>query len=198
MAVNEQDYSGFAIDPKTGKRHELQHLPEDASEWQSQIYQLEVGDKVLAGLQGVVNLPLQELTNRTAYLRAELLKRGAVTKFITLSKNSWLEQLDGESLRFKYIYEDESIGRTMQPQMILTPASLQAASDAQLDALIETQEGRLIIWADNQPNADIDAYLTLFAIAETITDGSEEDTKDTLSPEDIQDVISDMYPDDDV
>lgn len=196
MAIIEQDYSGFAIDPKTGRRHEFQHLPEDASEWQSQIYCLEVGDKVLAGIQGVVNLPLQELTNRTAYLRAELLKRGAVTKSITLSKNNWFEQIDGESSRFKYIYEDADIGRTMQPQMILTPASLQTASDAKLDALIETQEGKLIIWADLQPNADIDAYLTLFAIAETITDGSEEDTKDTLTPEDIQDVIEDVYPDD--
>ncbi len=84
----------------------------------------------------------------------------------------------------------------MQPQMILKPASLKTASDAQLDPLIETQDGQLIIWASLQPEDDINAYLTLFAITDTITDGSEEDTKDTLTPEDIADIVDDVYPDD--
>ena len=197
MAIIEEDYIGIGIDPRTGRRHAINHLAEMA-EWEPGIYRFEENDAVVGGPQGVDNLPLQELANRTAYLRAEMLKRGAVTQFLTLSKDNWVEQIDGESSRFKYIYEDESIGRTMQPQMILTPDSLQIASDAQLDSLLETQEGKLIIWANLQPQADIKAYLTLFAITDTITDGSEEDTKDTLSPEDIQDVISDMYPDDDV
>ena len=195
MAIIEEDYVGIGIDPRTGRRHAINHLSEMA-EWEPGIYRFEENDAVVGGAQGVDNLPLQELTNRTVYLRAEMLKRGAVTKSLDLLKDNWIEQIDGETSRFKYIYEDADIGRTMQPQMILTPDSLQIASDAQLDPLLETQEGKLIIWANLQPQADIKAYLTLFAITDTITDGSEEDTKDTLTPEDIADIVDDVYPDD--
>ena len=195
MAVIEEDYIGIGIDPRTGRRHAITHLSEMA-EWEPGIYRFEENDAVVGGAQGVDNLPLQELTNRTVYLRAEMLKRGAVTQSVTLSKDNWFEQIDGEKSRFKYIYEDATIGRTMQPQMILTPDSLQIARNAQLDPLLETQEGKLIIWSNLQPEDDIRAYLTLFAITDTITDGGEEDTKDTLSPEDITDVIDGMYPDD--
>ena len=195
MAIIEEDYVGIGIDPRTGRRHAINHLSEMA-DWEPGIYRFEENDAVVGGAQGVDNLPLQELTNRTVYLRAEMLKRGAVTKSLDLLKDNWIEQIDGETSRFKYIYEDADIGRTMQPQMILTPDSLQIASDAQLDPLLETQEGKLIIWANLQPQADIKAYLTLFAITDTITDGSEEDTKDTLTPEDIADIVDDVYPDD--
>ena len=195
MAIIEEDYVGIGIDPRTGRRHAINHLSEMA-EWEPGIYRFEENDAVVGGPQGVDNLPLQELANRTAYLRAEMLKRGAVTKSLDLLKDNWIEQIDGETSRFKYIYEDADIGRTMQPQMILKPASLKTASDAQLDPLIETQDGQLIIWASLQPEDDIKAYLTLFAITDTITDGSEEDTKDTLSPEDIADIVDDVYPDD--
>lgn len=195
MAIIEEDYVGIGIDPRTGRRHVINHLSETA-EWEPGIYRFEENDAVVGGAQGVDNLPLQELANRTVYLRAEMLKRGAVTKSLDLLKDNWIEQIDGETSRFKYIYEDAAIGRTMQPQMILKPASLKTASDAQLDPLIETQDGQLIIWASLQPEDDINAYLTLFAITDTITDGSEEDTKDTLTPEDIADIVDDVYPDD--
>lgn len=70
MAVIEQDYVGFGIDPKTGKRHALNHLPKVA-EWQDAIYQYEQKDKLIGGVDGIDNLQGQELANRTEYLKAQ-------------------------------------------------------------------------------------------------------------------------------
>lgn len=67
MAVNEDDYIGFRVDPDTGERHELRHLQESAT-WEPQVYQFEDGDKLIGGTDGIDNLPLQELANRTRYL----------------------------------------------------------------------------------------------------------------------------------
>ena len=69
MAVNYNDYMG--IGPSTddsGTRHTINHLPE-TPEWESDVYQIESGDYMLGGRLGVANLPIQQLVNRTAYLK---------------------------------------------------------------------------------------------------------------------------------
>ena len=198
MAVIEQDYTGFAIDPATGKRHTLQHLPEDGTDWEPQVYLLEEGDKVLGGIQGVVNLPIQELTNRTAYLKSELIKRGAVTKTITLAASGWTNITSSSLGNYVYVYEDADIGATMIPQVIVLPHYLDIAEAAGINNIVQTLSGKLIIWADEIPSADIAVQLTLFAVASSITDGDSSDTSDTMDENDIHDVISGTYPDDDV
>ena len=202
MAVNEQDYTGFALDPATGKRHTLQHLPEDITEWEPQVYMLEEDDKVLAGIQGVVNLPLQELTNRTAYLKAEIAKRGAVTKTITLAASGWTSAADADvesSLgSYVYTYEDADIAATMIPQLIPTPQSLSTVQTSGINDIVQTLDGKLLLWADQVPSEDITAQLTLFAVASSIAAGDSSDTSATLNENDISDVISGVYEDDGV
>jgi len=76
MAIKEQDYYGFALDPVTGERHKLEHLPVMAA-WEELIYQLADGDKLTGGVDGCSNLPHQELANRTEFLKvlgSQLLK----------------------------------------------------------------------------------------------------------------------------
>ena len=70
MAVNEQDYVGFAPDPRTGTRHVPNHLPKMAV-WEDEIYQREDEDMLIGGRWGLDNLPMQQLANRTLYLYTE-------------------------------------------------------------------------------------------------------------------------------
>ncbi|MBQ8691959.1 MAG: hypothetical protein IJ520_02335 [Synergistaceae bacterium] len=200
MAVNEQDYVGFALDPATGKRHTLQHLPEDITEWEPQVYMLEENDKVLAGIQGVVNLPIQQLTNRTAYLKSEIAKRGAVTKTITLAASGWASSADAETESslgsYVYTYEDADIDATMIPQLIPAPQSLSAVQTSGINDIVQTLDGKLLLWADQVPSEDITAQLTLFAVTSSIAAGDVDDTSPTMDDSDIGDVISGMYPDD--
>jgi hypothetical protein len=67
MAINEKNYVGFAIDPRTGKPHNLRHLPKMA-EWEKGVYLYECGDKFIADVDGIDNLPGQQLANRTEFL----------------------------------------------------------------------------------------------------------------------------------
>ena len=67
MAVNYDDYTGYALDKTTGMRHAIKTLPETA-EWEEGIYQFENGDKCIGGVGGIDNLPIQQLVNRSAYL----------------------------------------------------------------------------------------------------------------------------------
>lgn len=46
----------------------MANLPEE-SVYESSIYQLEINDKVLAGTDGIVNLPFKQLANRTSFLK---------------------------------------------------------------------------------------------------------------------------------
>lgn len=71
QGVNENDYVGFGISKTTGKRHEINHLPENAF-WETGIYQYEQGDKLIGGVDGIDNLPLQQLANRTLFLKNRL------------------------------------------------------------------------------------------------------------------------------
>ena len=70
MAINERNYVGFAINPKTGKPHAIRHLPKMA-EWEKGVYLYECGDKFIADIDGIDNLPGQQLANRTEFLYAE-------------------------------------------------------------------------------------------------------------------------------
>ena len=69
MALNEGSYIGFGpIVKGSTVQHDINHLTETA-EYADKIYQLETNDFAIGGPSGVLNLPLQELTNRTAYLK---------------------------------------------------------------------------------------------------------------------------------
>ena len=69
MAVNENGYVGFGPVAKGSTTlHEINHLTETA-EYAEKVYQLETNDYAIGGPSGVLNLPLQELANRTAYLK---------------------------------------------------------------------------------------------------------------------------------
>lgn len=69
MALNEGSYIGFGpIVKGSTVQHDINHLTETA-EYADKIYQLETNDFAIGGPNGVLNLPLQELANRTAYLK---------------------------------------------------------------------------------------------------------------------------------
>lgn len=72
MAINENDFIGFgpAVD-NAGARHTINHLPE-TEEWEDEIYQIETGDYVVGGGNGVANLQPRQLANRTAYLKKKI------------------------------------------------------------------------------------------------------------------------------
>lgn len=70
MAVNTNDYVGIGAssDGDSGTRHTINHVPE-TSDWEEEIYQIEQGDYLLGGRNGVLNLPATQLANRTKYLK---------------------------------------------------------------------------------------------------------------------------------
>lgn len=72
MAINENDFIGFgpAAD-NAGARHTINHLPE-TEEWEPEVYQIETGDYVVGGGNGVANLQPRQLANRTAYLKKKI------------------------------------------------------------------------------------------------------------------------------
>lgn len=70
MAINERNYVGYDISPKTGRPHRIRHLPKMA-EWEPGVYLYEPGDKFVAGIDGIDNLPTQQLANRTEFLYRE-------------------------------------------------------------------------------------------------------------------------------
>lgn len=67
MAINERNYTGFALNTTTGKPHQIRHLPKMV-EWENGIYMYEAGDKFVADIDGIDNLPAQQLANRTEFL----------------------------------------------------------------------------------------------------------------------------------
>ena len=207
--VKEQDYTGFALNQATGERHALRHLPENGSEWQDQVYLLEEGDLMLGGMQGVMNLPIQELTNRTAYLK-NALDNGAgqaqaKTKLITLEAANWtrigeLDELETESNYGNYIYilADSDVKADMIPFIFIAPENAVAAGEANISQTAQAEDGKLYIWADNIPVTDIDAQLTLFAVVSSIEAKDTGENSQTLDSGDISDIISGTYPDDDI
>ena len=70
MAINERNYVGFALSPSTGRPHRIRHLPVMA-EWEPGVYLYEAGDKFVADVDGIDNLPGQQLANRTEFLKEQ-------------------------------------------------------------------------------------------------------------------------------
>lgn len=69
MAVNYNDYMGFgASADDSGVRHTINHLPAVVA-WEPDVYQMENGDYMIGGRNGVMNLQAQQLLNRTEYLK---------------------------------------------------------------------------------------------------------------------------------
>ena len=62
MAVNEQDYAGFALDPKTGQRHAINHLPKSAT-WEDGVYRLgdeEISVRILKYNKEKMKIPVSD------------------------------------------------------------------------------------------------------------------------------------------
>ncbi|MBR1728037.1 MAG: hypothetical protein IJ728_00705 [Selenomonadaceae bacterium] len=68
--INEQDFIGFARDNATGLRKPLRHFARNPT-WESDIFMHETGEAVIGGENGVDNLPLNQLANRTEYLKQQ-------------------------------------------------------------------------------------------------------------------------------
>ena len=171
MAVIEDDYVGFGIDPVTGRRHAINHLPVDA-DWETGIYQLEEGDSVIGGVKGIDNLPLQQLANRTEFLKQEVEKRGAVTFEITIPATGWVKNLDDRTgYPYQIDIQNEIIDDTMFPQVIALPEYDEIVKKAQIYSKVETIDGALKIKAKAIPESEIKAQLTLQGVALTISGG---------------------------
>ena len=69
--INEQDFVGFAINPVTGKRVTARHFARVA-EWEPDIFMHEEGQQVGCGVNALDNLPLNQLANRSEWLKAQL------------------------------------------------------------------------------------------------------------------------------
>ena len=72
MAINENDFVGFgpAAD-NAGARHTINHLPE-TEDWEDEIYQIETGDYVVGGGNGIANLQARQMANRTKFLKKKI------------------------------------------------------------------------------------------------------------------------------
>ena len=77
--MNYESYQGRGVNRATNRDRPVTYLP-NTSEWVTRIYCLEgedniyTADKVLGGLDGVSNAPLQALANRTYYLYEQMSK----------------------------------------------------------------------------------------------------------------------------
>lgn len=71
--VDENGYVGFGA--ASGDGDEATHIKRHVSEtdaWEDGVYQIETGDYVIGGANGVMNLPHRQLANRTTYLKQRL------------------------------------------------------------------------------------------------------------------------------
>lgn len=161
--VREQDYAGFAIDPATGQRHELRHLPKD-TDWQEEIYMIEPKDKILGGLDGLMNLPIQELANRTEYLKKEIEEKGgtgAFTTDISIPATGWKE-MTGADYPYYIDIPHEKITADMIPMLTILPNSIGDASAFGICPACETVAGAVRVFTKTVPDNAIAASLALF------------------------------------
>ena len=174
MPVIEEDYVGFGIDKKTGKRHAINHLPKVA-EWQDEIYQYEQKDKLIGGIDGIDNLQGQELANRTEYLKAqsdahaedirkikeEGIGVGVLTMDISIPATGW------RSIAGDYPYcidiANEKITEDMIPTLTILPISMQEAADCGICPACETGAGALRVYAAAVPDNALSASLMLIS-----------------------------------
>ena len=175
MPVIEQDYVGFGIDPKTGKRHTINHLPKVA-EWQDEIYQYEQKDKLIGGEDGIDNLQAQELANRTEYLKAqtdahaEKIKKiedegaggaGVFVCDIAIPATGWKSGTGDYPYRIDIA--NEKITADTIPVLTVLPVSVQEAAACGICPACETAAGALRVYAMAVPDAALSASLTLIS-----------------------------------
>lgn len=176
MAVIESDYIGFGIDPLTGKRHPINHLPVNP-EWEEGIYQLEEGDSVIGGLKGIDNLPLQQLANRTEYLKGkadsfedkieELESRNDGASIavldVTIPAEGWVKDDNATSGWPYYIdIQNESITEDTLPALTISLTAMTMAQEAGIAPVVQTLNKALRVFAQSVPKTEIPASLALF------------------------------------
>ncbi|MBQ9528191.1 MAG: hypothetical protein IJR68_11320 [Fretibacterium sp.] len=169
MPINENDYVGFGIDPVTGKRHEINHLPV-MDEWEPGIYQHEQGDKIIGGIDGIANLPLQQLANRTEYLKKAIAEKSSAASFsVTIAPAAWVWDAEPEG---EYSYHadvvNEIITEDMTPFLAFAPASLTAAHAVGVCPSARTLAGSLRVYAKSAPTEAMTGTLTLLSPASEI------------------------------
>lgn len=163
MAINEEDYAGYAIDPKTGRRHEINHLPEQDC-WEEGIYQFEQGDLLIGGPNGIDNLALNQLTNRTLYLKNRLEETAGyvpTTYDFTIPVGGWQKKETGAytcSLRIV----NENIRENAPVQIIIHPECSETAGLCGLSPAIGIGDGTITLYAKAKPQSAISASLTVF------------------------------------
>lgn len=155
MAIQEQDYVGFGIDPTTGNRHAIKHLPEQAV-WEDGIYQIEQGDKVMGGTDGISNLPAAQLANRTAYLYQMNKELLATAKRLSRTCNMLVRLVPVDSIidtkvasqapddGSAWIYPEGGIVNCAESPKILLEDSDTGKTMENPVALIEVSDGRVI------------------------------------------------------
>ena len=163
MAINEQDYAGYAIDPSTGRRHEIRHLPEQDS-WEPGIYQFEDGDLLIGGVNGLDNLAINQLANRTLYLKNRLAEVKASEPLMynfTIPSTGW--QKNAGSFCCRLTLTDSNIKADRPVQIVIAPDSLEEAGMCGLSSVVTFAEGTITLYAKAMPSADINAEITIFA-----------------------------------
>lgn len=185
--INENDYVGYGIDKTTGKRHKIEHLPENAF-WETGVYQYEQNDKLIGGIDGIDNLQAQALVNRTAFLKekaeqqatrleevAQIAEEAAehgsasvLTIGIFVPSDGWEASTVGDYPYFADI-TNETITAEMTPQLIFSAEHAKAAQNAGIGEACETLDGKLRIYAMEIPAAAIPATLCLFGASGSIS-----------------------------
>ena len=161
MAVNVLDYVGIGIDPKTGKKHAINYLPKVA-DWEDAIYQYELKDKLIGGVDGLDNVQAQMLANRTEYLKKAMEEKGGAgieVCTISIPKTGWTK---GTGI-YEYTIDipSESITENLIPMLTILPTSVGEAASCGLCPACETISGALRLYAKNEPQTAMEGSLTL-------------------------------------
>lgn len=168
MPINENDYVGFGIDPATGRRHAIKHLPAMA-EWEPGVYQVEQGDKIIGGVDGIHNLPIQQLANRTEYLKQQIDQGGGNVPGIrivdvTLPVTDWAP--DGaDTTGYPYFLDiaDSVLEGVESGTVIPARESLDVVAGAGICPTIDILSGKIRVYSARVPAADISGTAVIFS-----------------------------------
>ena len=162
MAINEQDYAGYATDPRTGRRHEIRHLPEQDC-WEEGIYQTEQGDFFIGGINGLDNLATNQLANRTLYLKNRLNEVASYTPAtyaFSIPAEGWQDNSGAWACRLAVT--NENIRSDAPTQIAIAPECQEAASLYGLSPIAIVGEGTVTIFSKRKPMSAISGSLTVF------------------------------------